>query len=205
VDEEHIEGEAGDTGLDDDFPGFEPVQPQAPVEHELEGTDRDDQPKETGPVQMLSAPLPRFANEDTPPGPGQKPNGSDQVECPTPVDCLSDIAAEDRTDDGAHYGDEAPKTNHQGMLSPWEDIQEDGLDQREQRGATETLNNPPQHEFRKAFRRAAEDSCGDKPGDARSYEAAATDPSRDSGGQRRRNCNRDDLESDHPGDLVLSS
>ena len=203
VDDEHIEGEAGDERLEDDFDVVEPAEPLAPVEHELQGGDAERERDEAGPVEgRRVAPRPA-AHEGRSAETRDHAHRHQQEEDPPPVVELGDIAAERRRDDRSDGHADAPDRECGAVAFAREDRHHDGLAHRNQRRAGEPLQDAEEDELLQALGEAATGGNQCEERDAPDHDIAPPDLFREPARGRRHDGRGDDVEGDDPGDFVL--
>ena len=113
------------------------------------------------------------------------------------------MAAEDRADHRAEHRADAPHHQRQRLQVAREGAEQDGLPHRHDRRAEQTLADAGQDQRFQAVGDAAQERGDGKAENGIEHHVAPAEPVGQPAGHRRRDRGGDEVQRDHPGDLVL--
>ena len=201
----HEEIEAGrrQNGHDRDFQRVEPVIALAAVEEELRRADGDCDEDEAGGVETPRRAALPVANGEPDRDAGREPQWQDEEEGPAPVQQLADNTAEGGPEDRPEHAADAPHHHDEGLLLPVEAAEQDRLAQRKDRRAACALDDTDRNQ---GLQRGGETAKHGGAGEAEhraEQKVALPQLARKPASQRRGGGGCDEVEGNHPGNLVL--
>src|SRR5438270_13983799 len=108
MDDEQIEEDTREEGLDPNLGRVEPILELAAVEHHLQCTDSDAQGHKTEEIEGLAMSMARLANKDQDAEAGDYADRQVDVEDPAPAVILGQTAAQHRAKDRPQHDPHAP-------------------------------------------------------------------------------------------------
>src|SRR2546428_2909123 len=151
----------------------------AAIEHELETAEshhHEHEPEGIDAPRLLQ--VGRVEEEGADHDEAEEPDGQVDVEDPAPGPVVRDPAAQGRPEDGAHHDADAPHGHGEAALTQREDLPQDGLRERDQRAAPESLEDAGDDQKGQVGGQPREEGADREDRGADEEEAAAPDTTR---------------------------